>query len=239
MSVLAPWLLSKGIFAGQGVFNLHENSEGLIYEAPIRLMRCDLNNVEMGAYSYIAANSQLENVKMGRYCSIADEVKIGLGSHPAGWLSSNPFPYVVLVPGDFAWKTPFTYDWQPKPTSLGHDVWIGTRAIIPGGISIGTGSIVAAGAVVTKDVPPYTFVGGNPAKIIKMRFEDNNLIERLLESSWWQVDFPTLLQQGVFPPLNDPRFMLEWLNKHDQENLPTIKPNTNRLIRNGTEWKLV
>lgn len=235
MSVLTPWLLQKGIFAGQNTFDLADG--GLIYEAPIRLMRCQLNNVEMGAYSYIATLSQLDNVQMGRYCSIADEVKIGLGSHPAQWMSSNPFPYVQLVAGEWAWKTPFTYDWPPKRTVLENDVWVGTRVIIVGGITIGTGAIIAAGAVVTKDVPPYAIVGGNPAKIIKYRF-DEHLREALLNSKWWEIDFPALLRDGIVPPLDNPIAMLEWL-KNAPENLPRISSEKRRLIRNGTEWKVV
>lgn len=77
-------------------------------------------------------------------------------------------------------------DSTPK-TILANDIWIGANAIIPGGIRIGTGAIVAAGAVVVKDVPPYAIVGGNPAKIIRYRFSEEQ-IKALLESEWW--DWP-------------------------------------------------
>ena len=71
-------------------------------------------------------------------------------------------------------------------TTIGNDVWIGAHAQIKSGITIGTGSIVAAGAVVTKDVPPYAIVGGVPAKIIRYRFPEET-VEKLLKSEWWKL----------------------------------------------------
>jgi hypothetical protein len=153
-------------------------------------------------------------------------------------MSTHPFPYSVGLVGDWDYSTPpMSYDILAKNTNIEHDVWIGTRAMIIGGITIGTGAIIAAGAVVTKDVPPYAIVGGNPAKIIKYRF-DEHLREALLNSKWWEIDFPALLRDGVVPPLDNPIAMLEWLKKAP-ENLPRISSEKRRLIRNGTEWKVV
>lgn len=76
------------------------------------------------------------------------------------------------------------FDDSVSKTVIGNDVWIGANAIIPGGIDIGTGAIVAAGAVVVKSVPPYAIVGGNPAQIIRYRFSEVQ-IKFLLESEWW------------------------------------------------------
>ena len=77
------------------------------------------------------------------------------------------------------------FDLGLKVVTLGHDVWIGQRAIVMPGVNIGTGAIVAAGSVVTQDIPPYAIVGGVPAKIIKYRFSDA-VIERLLKTEWWR-----------------------------------------------------
>jgi hypothetical protein len=72
-------------------------------------------------------------------------------------------------------------------TEIGNDVWIGDRAFIMAGVRIGDGAVVAAGAVVTKDVPPYAVVGGVPARIIKYRF-DQPTVDKLLELKWWRYD---------------------------------------------------
>jgi len=99
MSDLVSFLLSNGIFAEQGGFYFDGQ---ITYEIPIRLFSSTYINVEIGAYSYIAYSCLIENLQMGRYCSIAPECRIGLGSHPMNWLSSNPFPYVSCIPGDLA-----------------------------------------------------------------------------------------------------------------------------------------
>ena len=138
---------------------------------------------------------------------------------------------------DSASQTHFFYNSSANLTILEHDIWIGSSVIIIGGITVGTGAMIAAGAVVTKDVPPYAIVGGNPAKIIKYRF-DEHLREALLNSKWWEIDFPALLRDGVVPPLDNPIAMLEWL-KNAPDNLPRISSEKRRLIRNGTEWKVV
>jgi acetyltransferase-like isoleucine patch superfamily enzyme len=219
-----------------GIFLPHRRFELLGYlefEVPIRLLACSLDSVGMGAYSYVAAGSRLERVKVGRFCSIADEVRIGLGSHPMGWLSTNPFSYFPLVPGLHVETPPFTYDWQAKPTELGHDVWIGARVMIPGGVKIGTGAVVAAGSIVTKDVPPYAVVAGNPARIVKQRFADE-LIADLLASNWWQYDWPKIFreQRADLPPWDDPRALLIWLDGR-QESLPVLSIVRKRLRRDG------
>jgi hypothetical protein len=78
---------------------------------------------------------------------------------------------------------------QKPGSSIGHDVWVGQDAVILRGIRIGHGAVVAAGAVVTKDVPAYAIVGGNPAKIIRYRFE-KEIIDELLSLSWWDYAYP-------------------------------------------------
>ena len=73
-----------------------------------------------------------------------------------------------------------------KTTVIGNDVWIGESVVIIDGLKIGTGSIIAAGAVVTKDVEPYSIVGGVPAKLIRFRFE-KDIVQKLLNSKWWEL----------------------------------------------------
>jgi acetyltransferase-like isoleucine patch superfamily enzyme len=122
---------------------------------------------------------------IGGFCSIADNQTIFLGgNHRADWTTTFPFGHI------FNEKFPAgQINGHGHPATKGHviienDVWIGSGCTIMSGIRIGTGSILAAQSVVTKDVEPYTVVGGNPAKPIKRRFADH-IIERLLEIQWW------------------------------------------------------
>lgn len=145
-----------------------------------------LHQVEMKDFCYICRGAVLINVKMGGFCSIGPEVQIGLPRHPSKtFVSTYPAFYSndnYGCPVKFREDKIFD-DLVPK-TEIGNDVWIGSNAIILGGIEIGTGAIVAAGAIVVKDVPPYAVVGGNPAQIIRYRFSDAQ-IEMLLASEWW------------------------------------------------------
>lgn len=152
-------------------------------QAPISLYETD---VTLGAYSY--SRSLLFNVRVGNYCSIADAVHFSPLRHATDrltsspWLEENPEWPLALRPV----RPPFR-----GPTLIGHDVWIGMRAIVMDGITIGNGAIVAAGAVVTKDVPPYAIVGGVPAKILRYRFPPE-VIATLEASRWWEYDLPSM-----------------------------------------------
>lgn len=85
---------------------------------------------------------------------------------------------------------------------IGHDVWIGAHALFPSEVNVGTGAIVGSGAVVTKDVPPYAIVGGNPARLIRYRFSQKQIAD-LLESRWWEFDLPEAMAQGLDIPLDN------------------------------------
>lgn len=145
-----------------------------------------LDKVNIADFSYISNDSTIHNVTIGKFCSIGSSVQIGLAPHPSrGFVSTSPVFYSAENPGcpvTFRKSKSFS-DAVPK-TRIGNDVWIGANAIIPGSVNIGTGAIVAAGAVVVKDVPPYAVVGGNPAQIIRYRFSEEE-IRFLLESEWW------------------------------------------------------
>lgn len=129
-----------------------------------------LVDVKMGDLSYVGGNVHIQNATIGKYCSIAEDVRIGLGIHPLNLVSTHPAFYSPQsqwrkwiepkVPSDLV---------EYKPVFIGDDVWIGTGAMIMDGVSIADHAVVAAGAVVTKDVPEFAIVGGVPAKIIKFR----------------------------------------------------------------------
>jgi acetyltransferase-like isoleucine patch superfamily enzyme len=151
----------------------------------------------MGAFSY-AVRGFYFNVGIGRYTSIGEDVQIGRGDHPTAWLSTSPafyIPNLFKVGKDFGDADqyhayvpvlpPGINASQLKFTTIGNDVYIGHGAFIRPGVTIGDGSIVAANAVVVKDVPPYAVVAGNPATVKKFRLPEL-LIERMLKLKWWR-----------------------------------------------------
>ena len=123
---------------------------------------------------------------IGKFCSIACGAKFLFNSanHTLGSLSTYPFP---IFWGE-EWgidKSEVASAWDNRgDIVVGNDVWIGYEAVIMAGVRIGDGAVIAARAVVTRDVPPYTIVGGVPAKTIRPRFDDRTAA-RLLELQWW------------------------------------------------------
>ncbi|MGF6148700.1 Streptogramin A acetyltransferase [Kingella potus] len=151
-------------------------------------------NVSIGQFTYINVTSVIySNVSIGKFCSIGRSAEIGLAQHPINYLSTHPFvcanSLFTRFPGYAEIKRK---PWQFHPsTTIGNDVWIGAKANVLSGVSIGDGAIIAAGSIVTKDVPPYAIVGGMPAKIIRMRFS-NEIIDKLLQLKWWDHDLEKL-----------------------------------------------
>ncbi len=139
---------------------------------------------EIGAHTYIQKKANIFNAKIGRFCSIASGVTIAPGVHKTDGVSTHPVFFIQNTPLLYKYAIIDAYE-TSKPVIIGNDVWIGEKAIIIDGLTIGTGAIIGAGAVVTKDVPPYAVVGGVPAKIIKYRFSDK-VIAQLLASEWWE-----------------------------------------------------
>lgn len=157
-------------------------------------------NTAMGRYSYCGYGCMLNNCEIGRFCSIADNVTVGLTNHPLDWVSTSTAFYVCegnqSIPNDMA---SLRYDAAPPKTVIGNDVWIGKNAILKAGITVGNGAMIGMGSVVTKDVPPYAIVAGNPARVIRMRFPQE-LADRLQASRWWELE-PEKIKKYV--PLMD------------------------------------
>ncbi|WP_430474905.1 CatB-related O-acetyltransferase [Thalassospira lucentensis] len=154
-------------------------------------------NVFVGKHSYglsknmVAGASPDATLTIGSYCSIGPDVLfLCKVDHPLNLPSTYPFK-TLLWNIDQGNNDAIT----KGSISLGHDVWIGARAIILSGVEIGTGAVVAAGAVVTKDVPPYAIVGGNPAKVIRKRFDDHQ-IQKLLATRWWELSDAELKEKS-------------------------------------------
>ncbi|WP_100141194.1 CatB-related O-acetyltransferase [Snodgrassella alvi] len=145
----------------------------------------------VGQYTYINNNSQVNSyVTIGKFCSIACDVIIAPDPHPMNWLSTHPFQC------DPSWADVMGINGMHfiapnNHTLIKNDVWIGARAVIKRGVTIGNGSIIGSCAMVTKDVPDYAIVAGNPAKIIKYRFNEE-IINKLLKSEWWNLPIEKL-----------------------------------------------
>lgn len=166
------------------------------------------SNIHVGDYTYfddprngpekfeeynVLYNYYFSKVKLviGKFCAIAAETRfIMTGDHKLDGISTYPFP--IFQNG---WEKAYNIVDLPVKGDIvvGNDVWFGYDSLIKGGVTIDDGAIIATRAVVVKDVPPYSIVGGNPAKVIKKRFDDVT-IERLLKISWWNWDIEKINQ---------------------------------------------
>ncbi|MBR5586936.1 MAG: CatB-related O-acetyltransferase, partial [Clostridia bacterium] len=139
---------------------------------------------KMGFGSYIGMDNSIA-ADVGKYCSIGSDIKTVNGVHPTSvFVSTHPAFFSNLGQAGFSYVDKTSFNEHKSRVVIGNDVWIGDRATILAGVKIGDGAVVAAGAVVTKDVEPYAIVGGVPAKVIKKRFSDDE-IALLLETKWW------------------------------------------------------
>ncbi len=138
----------------------------------------------IGDYTYgkprVISWGEGTSLRIGKYCSISTHVIIFLGSeHRTDWVSTYPFPYL--------WKEASSTKGHPFSKGdviIGNDVYIGYHVTILSGVTVGDGAAIGAGSVITKDVPPYAIVAGNPARIVRYRF-DQETIQKLLRIKWW------------------------------------------------------
>ena len=154
-----------------------------------------ISNSKIDDYTYVSFNCTINCCEIGKYCSIASGVKIGLGKHPTNFISTSPMFYAPKNPlGNSTVDAPAFV--EHEKVYLGNDVWIGANVVILDGISIGDGAIVGANSIVTKDIEPYSIVGGVPAKEIKKRFSDE-IINKLNLLQWWNLPFAFFKQKHV------------------------------------------
>jgi acetyltransferase-like isoleucine patch superfamily enzyme len=134
-------------------------------------------------------------LEIGAFCSIASNVQIFLGgNHRADWITTFPFGHIFQ--SDLGGKNIQGHPATKGGVSIGNDVWIGQGVTVMSGISIGDGAIIAANSTVVKMVPPYSIVGGNPARHLKFRFSDE-IISLLLEFKWWELSIEEIKKLAI------------------------------------------
>jgi acetyltransferase-like isoleucine patch superfamily enzyme len=202
-SINMPATLGNNVALGWGVFLSHST---------------------VGDYSYVGERTRLHFTEIGKYCSIAPEVYVGLGIHPLS-------PFVSTHPASFlrreirGWRfADRDYRAEYAPVKIGSDVWIGLRGVVRDGVTVGDGAIVAAGAVVVSDVPPYAIVGGVPAKLIRYRFPPE-IVAFLLEFKWW--DRGDEWMQEHWQKLHDIEQFIEYFCPMLGESAAIVRPNDN------------
>lgn len=195
----------KVVFKGFSTLNRRVHFEGYnaIYPGVV------VKNCFIGRGTYIGSHTKVGNTRIGRFCTIADNVRISLGRHPSDtFVSIHPAFFSTHCQGGFTFVNEAKYDEHITAKNskyfveIGNDVWIGNNVLIMDGVTIGDGAIIAAGAVVNKDVAPFAIVGGLPAKFIKWRFNQEQ-IEALHELQWWKKDMKWLQENaGLFEDID-------------------------------------
>lgn len=172
---------------------------GLVYERAVQIIgTACVRNCQLGAFTYVSGDLgvALFGTRIGRFSSIGGT--LGAPEHPTDWLSTHPFAFMrpALLPRFD--KVPEFVSWAPDGreqyrfpqktlTVIGHDCWTAANSVVRRGLTVGHGAIIGAGAIVTKDVPPYAIMAGAPARLLRFRFPEKT-IERLLQLEWWRYD---------------------------------------------------
>jgi acetyltransferase-like isoleucine patch superfamily enzyme len=185
----------------------------------------------MGAFSY--SHSKLKTyVSVGRYCSIGPGVTWVGDVHPHDWATTSPIAYddrplaafrAYFADVGLAWNSRH-FDHHTGVVKIGHDVWIGSEAMVMGGVTIGDGAVIGARALVLKDVPPYAVVTGAPAQVKRLRFPEA-VVERFLRLAWWRFRPETV--QAL--PSDEPERFLDDL----EALIATAPPETMRPVTLG------
>lgn len=184
------------------------------------------SNITVGRFTYGFENLTIRQwnegaaLKIGSFCSLAVNINIFLGgNHRTDWITTFPFGHIYedeLGGSDIVGHPSTKGD-----LIIGNDVWIGAGATIMSGVKIGDGAVIAANACVVKDVPPYHIVGGNPAKILKKRF-DQEIIEILLQLKWWDWEIGNIKEIiKILSAQPDKLALLDLISKNQRKYMGT------------------
>ena len=172
--------------------------------------RTKVAECSFGDFAYVVNDSDIIYTDVGKFCSIAAHTRINPGNHPVERVAMNHFTYRSSAYG-LGEDDPAFFDWRRSfRCRLGHDVWIGHGVVVLPGVSMGNGAVAGAGSVVTKDVPAWTIVVGNPARVLRPRFAPH-LAEAIERIAWWDWDRDRLrAAMGDFRSLSAEAFVQKY-----------------------------
>lgn len=160
----------------------------------------------IGKFSYIGNNSFVSDTEIGNFTSISTDCYIGGTSHPTDWVSTSPVfhKWENIMKKNFA-----RHEFEIfNHTSIGNDVWIGNRVMIKAGVKIADGAVVGMGSIVTKNIGPYEIWAGNPARLIRKRFDDKT-IGALEKMKWWEWD-DKIIEENAMMFANSNELIKKW-----------------------------
>ena len=170
---------------------------------------CIISNSTIGRYTYVSDHSRISHTRIGSFCSIGTLCQIGGASHPMEFVSTSPLFYKGRNAfGRHIANNEFI---EYENTKIGNDVWIGATCLIKSGVQISDGAVIGMGSVVTKSIGPYEIWAGNPARLIRKRFDDKT-IEKLLEIRWWDWPEEKLQKYGKY--FNKPEVLFDALERN-------------------------
>ena len=195
----------KGCFFSINTFIYESDIDSNVY-----ILGGQIQSSKIGKRTYFNTNIYAQNCVIGNYCSIGSDVIIGPSPHPTNFVSSHPAFYANNK-GFQTFADRMYFNEEVKTTIIGNDVWIGSKSTIMPGVKIGDGAIVGYGSLVTKDVLPYSIVGGVPAKLIKYRFSQA-IIDELVKIKWWEKSDDFI--QSNYKLFLDPITFVEYFRKY-------------------------
>lgn len=208
-------------------------SSRLLVEPPVRFLGPFVirSDTRIGAFTEFGREVEVQAATIGRYCEIGPGSLLGATGHPMSWMSVSAFQYkkaawgwhpsadnTEVIDPEEGGRQSFR-SVGPDLASIGNDVWLGANVVVLRGVTIGDGCIVAANAVVTKDIAPYSIAGGIPAKVIRPRVSDD-LRDELMALQWWRHS-PNQLSGVTY---DDPQIAVSQLRPRIEQGLEAYEP---------------
>jgi acetyltransferase-like isoleucine patch superfamily enzyme len=209
LAVIRHYRLNKK-YKGKGCFfALNTSIIDCYLDSNVYILGGHIKSSRIGRRTYFNSNIYAQNCAIGNYCSIGSDVTIGISPHPTYFVSTHPTFYANNK-GFETFADRMYFDEEVKTTNIGNDVWIGSKCTIMPGVKIGDGAIIGYGALVTKDVPAYSIVGGVPARLIKFRFK-KEIIDELNKIKWWEKSDEII--QSNYKLFIDPISFIEYFKR--------------------------